>query len=105
MRRTIILVMSIVTIIGCLALPVAAGPVSNINDWIETTYQGGNKVDQGFVSFSNQGTTTVTVSLRGFGGVNRGARTSTVSGTGTRQAKSGYVDHDYMNTTVIYNFS
>lgn len=55
------------------------------------------------VTFSNSGTTTMKVALKGFGGQNRGWHTNTVSGTGTRSAVSGNVDHEYQNTSVVYS--
>ena len=103
MKKSFAFVFSMVMVIGLMAMSVLAQPITDIHTHIDTFYQGSSLVDKGTVTFSNSGTTTMKVALKGFGGQNRGWHTNTVSGTGTRSAVSGNVDHEYQNTSVVYS--
>ena len=103
MKRTLIFVLSMVIVIGCMAASALAYPISGISTEVKTFYQGSTLVDQGNVYFSNSGTTTIVVGLHGFGGQDRGWHSNTVTGNGPRTAVSGYVDHEYENEYTVYS--
>lgn len=108
MKKTIIMLISVVTIIACLSLPVFAASYKLSHTWMDTWYSGSSMVDKGYSNFvrspkrsdpgNNPETVTIKTWLGGRDGNKRGMRTTTTFILINSCGSSSYtVDHGYGN--------
>ncbi len=111
MKKTIVSLLTVATMIGCLAAPAAAASVKFkiYNKWMDTFYYNSYMADRGYVNFkrspaiSNPGdyktTVIMDVWLVGKDGKKRGDRTMrTYICVNTCGTSTSPVDHDFKNT-------
>ena len=111
MKKTIVSLLTVATMIGCLAAPAAAASVKFkiYNKWMDTFYYNSYMADQGHASFKRaqplsnpqdyRTTVRMCVWLTGKDGVKRGTRSIyTYIETNSCGSTSYPIDHDYKNT-------
>lgn len=108
MKKTIVLLLSIVTVIACMTLPVVAASYKLTYSWMDTYYNGSSMVDKGYADFTrspkrsdpgnNPETVTMKTWLGGKDSQKRGMRTTTTFILINSCCNSSYpVDHKYVN--------
>ena len=104
MKKTITLLLSIAVMIGCMAMPVAAG--NNTLDIfytnMTTQYQGATLCDQGSAYVGVRVMAAAYIALVDANGTARGKNIQvyTCNGYGHITHKTGWVDHAYNNKSV-----
>ena len=109
MKKTIVLLLSVATMIGCISMPIGAASYKINNKWMKTWYYNSYMADRGYVDFkrsparsdpaNNPETVTMRVWLKGKDGKVRGERkVSTFILINSCGTNSNPVDHDYGNT-------
>jgi uncharacterized protein YxeA len=102
MKKTIILIISVVVIIACMSLPVAASGINVTSRTIHTQYNGGSLCDKGTVKCVTSGYVKFKVSLTHNNGTRRGTTTHLYTHTEPKNhtVSSGWVDHSYNSNYV-----
>ena len=96
MKKTIVLLLSIATIIGCMSLPAAA---YTKKVWMSTAYYNSYMADTAHVKFTTTKYEFLSfrIGLRGSDGKVRGDKSDYWLLKGTRNKDSSPVDHDFHN--------
>ncbi len=74
MKKKIIFVLSIVTIIACMAMPVAASGITAPSSTMKTQYYGSTLCDKGVSNWKSTGRVNCTMTISKGGGPKRGEK-------------------------------
>ena len=104
MKKTIVLLLSIATIIGCMSLPAAAAYKKTV--WMSTAYYNSYMADKAHVKFTTSSWQNLSfrIGLRGSDNKIRGDKKYMMNLRGTATKDSSPVDHDFHNMPYLKIF-
>lgn len=103
MKKKLVMIMSVVAIVVCMAMPAFAGASLSLRScYVSTSYQGSTRCDKAYVSGSGvNGTAKVTIGLKCRDGVTRGKNTVYYYKNQLATRNSGYVESSVTNGNVF----
>ena len=106
MKRTLFLILSVVVVIACMAMPVVASTFQVTGTSMKTQYHNSVLCDQGTLYCKSSGYIRIKVFISHGGGTPHGGKNWTFNDTSTQNHSpySGWADHDYNCDTVGFQF-